>query len=126
MRDLTIGILRTLGIIVVIGGLILGVCYLNRDKTVPAQTLDLPIISEDHYRSFMSVEQTVFVVKYDNMKYTLPAIDSADVRMYHVDGTIPVKVVEYESGRINLSVNLAAVLQTNKVDSHDTQTSESL
>lgn len=42
--------------------------------------------------------------------------------VHHVDDTIPVKVIEYESGRINLSVNLAAVLQANKVNSHDTQT----
>lgn len=126
MKDLTIGILRTLGIIIVVAGLLLGVCYLNRDKTVSAQTLDLPITSEDRYRSFMSAEQTVFVVEWDNMMYTLPAVDSADVRMYHVDDTIPVRVIEYESGRINLHVDMTAVLQTSKMNSQDSQTSESI
>ena len=126
MRDLTMGILCTLGVIIVVSGLIFGVCYLNRDKTVSEQTLNLPIISAEHYRAFMDTEKTVFVVEYNNIKYTLPPIHTGNVRTFYVDDTIPVKVIKYESGRINLSVNLAAVLQTNKVGSQDTQTSESI
>lgn len=76
---------------------------------VSKETIVLPIMDEDYTRVYLGSEQAVFVVNYDGTKYTLPSVPANCVRTYHTGDTIPVKVIEYESGYISLSVDMTAI-----------------
>ena len=73
------------------------------------ETVNLTIIDEDYIRRYLGGEETIFVVDYDGVKYTLPSVSTDCVRTYHVDDMIPVKVVKYDTGYTRLSVDLTAI-----------------
>lgn len=83
--------------------------YVEDVGVVSKETVNLTIIDEDYIRRYLGGEETIFVVDYDGVKYTLPSVSTGYVRTYHVDDMIPVKVVKYESGYTRLSVDLTAI-----------------
>lgn len=85
--------------------------YAEDVGAVSKETINLTIIDEDYVRRYLGGEETIFVVDYDGVKYTLPSVSTGYVRTYHVDDMIPVKVVKYESGYTRLSVDMSAVSQ---------------
>lgn len=107
----TIGMIITLLIIMtlaLIGSEKLMAC-MKDIGAVSKQTVNLPIIDEDYTRTHLGAESTVFVVDYYGVKYTLPFVPTNRVRTYHAGDAIPVKVIEYESGVIRLSVDIDAI-----------------
>lgn len=111
------GFLKTIGILLAaVSALFLSVIGLNKLTlciedvgAVSKETITLPIIDEDYTRVYLGGEQTVFVVDYDGIKYTLPSVPTDYVRTYHVNDMIPVKVMKYESGFTRLSVDMTAI-----------------
>ena len=85
--------------------------YAEDVGAVSKETINLTIIDEDYVRRYLGGEETIFVVDYDGVKYTLPSVSTGYVRTYHVDDMIPVKVVKCESGYTRLSVDMSAVSQ---------------
>lgn len=83
--------------------------YVEDVGVVPKETVNLTIIDEDYIRRYLGGEETIFVVDYDGVKYTLPSVSTDCVRTYHVDDMIPVKVVKYDTGYTRLSVDLTAI-----------------
>lgn len=83
--------------------------YAEDVGAVSKETINLTIIDEDYVRRYLGGEETIFVVDYDGVKYTLPSVSTGYVRTYHVDDMIPVKVVKYDTGYTRLSVDLTAI-----------------
>ena len=83
--------------------------YVEDVGVVSKETVNLTIIDEDYIRRYLGGEETIFVVDYDGVKYTLPSVSTDCVRTYHVDDMIPVKVVKYDTGYTRLSVDLTAI-----------------
>lgn len=111
------GFLKTVGILLAaVSAMFLSVVGLNKLTlciedvgAISKETLALPITDEDYTRVYLGGDQTVFVVDYDGIKYTLPSVSTGYVRTYHIGDTIPVKVVKYESGYTRLSVDMTAI-----------------
>lgn len=111
------GFLKTVGILLAaVSAMFLSVVGLNKLTlciedvgAVSKETIAVPIVDEDHTRRYLGGDETVFVVDYDGIKYTLPSVSTGYVRTYHVDDMIPVKVVKYESGYIRISVDMTAI-----------------
>lgn len=111
------GFLKTVGILLAaVSAMFLSVVGLNKLTlciedvgAVSKETIAVPIVDEDHTRRYLGGDETVFVVDYDGIKYTLPSVSTGYVRTYHVDDMIPVKVVKYESGYTRISVDMTAI-----------------
>ena len=106
-------ILVSILVTLILSGYIVIVGHIENLDLVCEQTLELPITGEEVSVDSRSGQQTSFIVLYNDTEYTLPPVITYYVRTYHSGDKIPVKIKEYNYGRLDIHVDTLAIVQSN-------------
>lgn len=106
-------ILVSILVTLILSGYIVIVGHIENLDLVCEQTLELPITGEEVSVDYRSGQQTSFIVLYNDTEYTLPPVITYYVRTYHSGDKIPVKIKEYNYGRLDIHVDTLAIVQSN-------------